>query len=98
MKFRPLQPGEVEFKVGVHDRREPDADNLRLVANDQVGLAPAQEQGLSFGVDRQSRVIVDPVRGEPGHVALVAVGVSGDDPDLPRAGLVQANAGRFDGD
>ena len=69
-------------------------DDLRLVADDQVGLGPAEERGLALGVDRDGRVVVDPVGRQPGHVAVVAVGVAGDDPELLRAGLVEPDLGR----
>ena len=55
----PLELGEVEGQVGIDDRRQPRADDVRLVADDQVGLGPAQERDLALRGHRGGRVVIE---------------------------------------
>ena len=98
MKFRRLSLGKVEGEPGIDDRGQPRARDERLIANDQVGFGPAQERGLALRGHRGGRVVIDAIKCQPGHVALVAVLIMSHHAELARARLAERDGAGLDRD
>src|SRR5262249_21977215 len=83
----PLELGIVEAEPRINHSRQPAGHDVRLVADDQIGLAAPKLIYAPLCRHGGHCVVIDTERGEASHVALVAVSVLGKNAKLLWAGL-----------